>query len=126
MNAVQRYGNVQAQTASKERLMVLLFETALKHMRNGAACFEAGQRAEGARLCTKASDILVELHATLDRRHAPELCDTLAELYRFCCARLLFGATTCNPGPVNEAARVFAPLVDGFAGAVEKVLKGAA
>ena len=127
MNAAQKYGKVQAATASNERLMVMAFETALRHMRTAVTCFEGGRRSEGMLLCTKASDLVIGLHSPLDTRWAPELCQQLAALYQFTCARLLRAATTLNNNPAaaaatKEAIRAFAPLVDGFSGAVEKVM----
>jgi flagellar protein FliS len=124
MNPVHRYGAVQNQTASKERLMVLLFQTALKHMRNAVASFEAGRQDEAAKLCTKASDIVVELESTLDRSKAPELCDNLASVYQFTCFKLIEGATQLAPAPVRDAEKAFAPLVDAFETAVERVRSG--
>jgi len=40
MNAALRYGQTQNQTSSKERLMVLLFQVALRHMRSGVVLLE--------------------------------------------------------------------------------------
>jgi flagellar protein FliS len=126
MNAAQKYGKVQAATASNERLMVMAFETALRHMRTALTQFESGRRTEGALLCTKASDLVIGLHATLDTRWAPELCQQLAAIYQFTCARLLAAATSRDEkacaAATKEAIRAFAPLVDGFQGAVEKVM----
>jgi flagellar protein FliS len=127
MNAAMKYGKVQAATASNERLMVMAFETALRHMRTAVTCFEDGRRPEGAVLCTRASDLVIGLHATLDTRWAPELCQQLAALYQFSCARLLTAATSQDPkvcaAATKEAIRAFSPLVDAFQGAVEKVMQ---
>jgi len=65
--AARRYAQAQRETASPERLMVLLFQAALRHIRSGAAALESGQQAEAGRALGRASDIVVELHATLDR-----------------------------------------------------------
>ncbi len=43
MNAIARYAQHRNETASKERLMMLLFEAALQHIRAGASAFDAGQ-----------------------------------------------------------------------------------
>jgi flagellar protein FliS len=116
----RRYQAVQASTASRERLMVLLFETALRHMRASASALDEGRTADGARAATKASDIVVELHATLDRTRAPQMCDQLASLYRFVCERLLTAATRHSAEAAREAERVFAPLADAFSRVVEQ------
>jgi flagellar protein FliS len=115
----RRYQTVQASTASRERLMVLLFETALRHMRAAATALDEGRRADGAKAAIKASDIVIELHATLDRSRAPEMCDQLASLYRFVCGRLLTASTRGDSKAAREAERVFAPLADAFSRVVE-------
>ena len=43
MNPLRAYLDTQKKTASKERLMVMLFESALRHMGAGAAALEAGR-----------------------------------------------------------------------------------
>ncbi|MBS2024288.1 MAG: flagellar protein FliS, partial [Deltaproteobacteria bacterium] len=108
-------------TATRERLMVLLFEAALRHMRAAQTAFEQGRKSDAVTACTKASDIVVELHSSLDRARAPELCDTLAAVYQFTCSRLLVAANTARVELVREAERAFSPLVSAFAEAVQKI-----
>ena len=114
MNAALRYGQTQNQTSSKERLMVLLFQAALRNMRNGAAALEQQKKSEATKLLGKANDIVLELHATLDARVAPALAEQLGEIYRFVAARLLTGMMKGDVRSVREAERAFAPLVDAF------------
>ncbi len=116
--AAHRYAQSQRETASPERLMVLLFQAALKNIRTGAALLTSGQTAEGARALLKASDIVVELHATLDRAKAPQLCDQLADVYRFVCNRLNAAALSRNVRAAHEAERVFTPIAEAFEAAV--------
>lgn len=117
-STTSRYADIQKQTASKERLMVLLFEAALRHIRAGATGLEENRFQEAANCLTKASDIIVELHSTLDRGKAPELCDQLAEIYRFVSLRLVIATSTRNAAKAREAERALAPVVDGFRTAV--------
>jgi flagellar protein FliS len=119
MSAVRRYAQSQAETASPERLTVLLFEAALRHMRTGAAALEERRFGEANTALAKAGDIVVELHATLDVQRAPDLCQRLGEVYRFVCLRLLNGNLARDPRLVREAERAFAPLAEAFAGAVQ-------
>jgi flagellar protein FliS len=118
MNAARTYARAEKETASKERLMVLLFEAALRHMRNAAALLEAGKHVESLPLLTKASDIVTELARTLDATAAPELASNLGALYLFTAERLAIAATTRSAQAAREAERVFAPIVDGFQQAV--------
>ncbi len=116
--ATRRYAQSERETASPERLMVLLFQAAVRNIRNGAAALEAGQPAEAGRLFGKASDIVVELHATLDRPRAPELCDQLADVYRFVSQRLGIAALSRDLRAAQEAERVFTPIAEAFETAV--------
>jgi flagellar protein FliS len=77
MNAARAYARATSETASKERLMVLLFEAALRHMRVAAGHLDAKNVIEALPLLTKASDIVTELAATLNPQAAPELSQTL-------------------------------------------------
>jgi flagellar protein FliS len=122
--AARRYAQAQRETASPERLMVLLFQAALRHIRSGAAALESGQQAEAGRALGRASDIVVELHATLDRPRAPELCDQLGEVYRFVSQRLGAAALSRDARAAREAERVFAPVAEAFERAVASLAAG--
>jgi flagellar secretion chaperone FliS len=105
--------------------MVLLFETALRHIRTAAANLETKRAASAIASLSKASDIVTELLNTLDKRHAPELAETLSSVYVFVLDRLLHAMTTRKAAPAIEAERAFAPIVQGFAEAVQQVERAA-
>jgi flagellar protein FliS len=119
--AARRYAQAQRETASPERLMVLLFEAAVRNIRSGVAALDAGKPADATRALTRATDIVVELHATLDRAKAPELCDQLAEVYRFVCQRLGAAALSRDARAAREAERAFTPIAEAFASAVQGI-----
>jgi flagellar protein FliS len=123
MPATRRYAQSERETASPERLMVLLFQAALRNICSGAASLEAGQPAEASRAFGKASDIVVELHATLDRPRAPELCDQLAEIYRFVTQRLGVAALSRDIRAAREAERAFRPIAEAFDAAVASLAR---
>jgi flagellar secretion chaperone FliS len=118
MNATRAYARAAQETASKERLMVMLFEAALRHMRHAASLLESGKAVDAMPLMTKASDIIVELASTLDTAAAPELAATLGEIYLFVAERLARAASFRDVTALREAERAFAPVVEGFQQAV--------
>ena len=118
MNAAAKYTQVRNETASKEQIMVLLFETAPKYMRAGPTALEHGKFTDAVVMLTKASDIVAELDNTLDRGKAPELCDRLHDIYLFVAQRLAGTLTARNPTRAREAERVFAPIATAFSEAV--------
>jgi flagellar protein FliS len=121
MKATRAYARATQETASKERLMVLLFEAALRNMRHGATLLETNRVPEALPLLTKASDIVAELAATLDSTKAPQLTPLLADVYLFVAKKLAEAGWSKHASSVREAERVFAPVVDGFREAVAAV-----
>jgi flagellar protein FliS len=121
MTVARLYARTQNETASKERLMVLLFEAALRHMRAAGPALTARRFAEANTAIGKASNIVTELLATLDRSKAPQLCDNLAQVYTFVLDRLIKALSDRDAKWVREAERAFAPIATGFAEAVRQV-----
>ena len=118
--AARRYAQANRETASPERLMVLLFQAALRHIRAGAAALEEGRGMAAASSLTKAAEIVIELSSVLDRSRAPELCESLAQVYRFVCMRLHSAVLVRDARAAREAERVFAPIADAFEAVVGK------
>ena len=121
MLAIRKYAQTQNETASKERLMVLLFEAALRHMRRAASSLENGHAAEAGPALNKAGDIVAELLATLDHARAPQLARQLSDIYIFVADRLIKAGGSKNPVAVREAERVFAPIAEAFSTAVAQL-----
>jgi flagellar protein FliS len=122
MNYARRYTQAQSETASPERLMVLLFEAGLRHMHTAAAALDEGRAVEAEPSLTRAGEIVSELMCTLDPSHgAGDLCETLTDLYQFVNGRLLLASSQRDPEKAREAARVFAPIAEGFREAVARL-----
>lgn len=114
MTRASAYKNVQASTASKERLMALLFEAALRHMRVGRTALERKDRAAFFTAMEKSAAIVIELQTSLKPEHAPKLCEQLKEIYGFVIGRLTMAAVNSSARYVTEAERAFAPVAEAF------------
>lgn len=114
MTRANAYKNVQASTASKERLMALLFEAALRHMRQGRAALERKDRNAFFTAMEKGAAIVIELQCTLKPEHAPQLCEQLKDIYTFVINRLTQAAVNSDARFVTEAERAFAPVAEAF------------
>ncbi len=121
MNPTRRYAAAQNETASPERLMVLLFEAALRHMRTATASLESGRSQEANVALAKATDIVVELDSSFDTHRYPELGKNLGQVYQFVCGRLLSANARREAKLVREAERVFMPVAEGFSIAVRQL-----
>ncbi|RMG12491.1 MAG: flagellar protein FliS [Deltaproteobacteria bacterium] len=115
MSTVGRYKTVQAETASPERLMMLLFERALAHMKSAQEAFAAGEESLAPRIAlTKAAEIVCELNRTLDVEAAGALGETLKGVYDFVQEKVTVAALEGDADALAEAARVFEPVVEAF------------
>ena len=120
MSGIGRYKVVQAETASPKRLMLLLFERALAHMKSAHAAFEAGEPSLEPRIAlTKAAEIVCELSRTLDLDMAGEMGEALKGVYEFVESRLTLAALDGDLGLLCEAERAFEPVVEAFREAVD-------
>jgi flagellar protein FliS len=121
MTRANAYKTVQASTASKERLMALLFETALRHMRQGRAALERKDRNTFFTAMEKAAAIVIELKCTLNPEHAPQLVEQLKDIYGFVIGLLVQAAIKSDARLVSEAERAFAPVAEAFIQAAAQV-----
>lgn len=99
------------------RLAALLLETALRHIRAGAAAMEAGRNEAAAASLREAARIIIDLHAALDPDQAPALSAALSPVYRWVCFRLKDATLLRDPAAAREAERAFEPLADAFCAA---------
>src|SRR5262245_25774254 len=111
--AVTRYKNAGIETASPAKIVVALYDGALKHMRTAAATEKKDYARRGEAL-SRAHAIVSELQATLDRERAPELVDQLDRLYDFCIDRINTANRDADPSLLPAAIRVLEQLRDAW------------
>jgi flagellar secretion chaperone FliS len=115
MSRHKTYKSIQINTASKERIMVLLFEGALRHMQQSRAAIARKEPNAFHDGIQRAAQIVIELQSSLKSEVAPQLCDELSQIYGFVVGRLMMAAANSDPRPVVEAERAFSPIADAFA-----------
>lgn len=81
--AVAQYQNVRVETASPLRLVIDLYQGAIRFMRTAVAAHQRGDHAARGNALSRAHAIVSELSATLDHERAPELCEELERLYDY-------------------------------------------
>jgi len=116
-----RYQATANTTASKERLMVMLFQAALKHIRTAKGLYDSEHVMDAEIAVRKALDIVWELQDTLNPEVAPELAQNLADVYTFVNLRLLNALTSKSRAPLEDADVAFSPIVSAFEQAVTAV-----
>ena len=88
MDGVAAYQETSVTTQSKGRLIVLLYDGAIKFMRLAIKELEAGNYEAKGRYITRAQNIINELNAVLDTNAGGEIAVNLRKLYSFMNTRL--------------------------------------
>lgn len=86
MNAIAAYKQQSVATQSRGRLIVMLYDGAIKFLRQA---METDDAAEKGRCVGKAMDILIELNSALDMEAGGEVALNLRQLYDFMQRHLL-------------------------------------
>jgi flagellar protein FliS len=107
MNGYARVQNAYTEasvlTAPPERLVLMLYDGAIRFLRQGAAALRQGERRHASDRIRRADAILDELNITLDMKQG-EIAERLRAIYLFCKRHLMQS------------------LVDGDADGVEQVI----
>jgi flagellar protein FliS len=111
MNAYfNQYQNNQVTTASPERLLIMLYDGAIRFVRQAAEAMGAGERLRKLESISKAIGIVSELSNTLNREVGGEIADNLDALYHFMIREL----TQANLKNDAEKLRVVDDLLTGL------------
>jgi flagellar protein FliS len=81
MRGIAEYKAVNLSSASKEELVVMLFEAAIRHQLQAADGFKGGEYVDAREHLRLVREILGELLCSLDHEVAPELSSRLSRLY---------------------------------------------
>jgi flagellar secretion chaperone FliS len=98
------YKEIQIKTANQIRLIVMLYDGAIRHINLALDCFAEGHKRFDAinTHIIAAQDILSELMASLDFDRGGTLAKDLFSLYSFMNKRLLESNMKKDPAPLTE------------------------
>lgn len=116
------YLTTQINTASKEQLLLMLFDGAVKFAHQAKGAIERRDIEAISENCVKVQKIMTELMSALDKEMiASELYRNLMSLYTFCHKRMVAANLERNTGLVDEAIVVLGHLRQVWKDAVDKV-----
>jgi flagellar protein FliS len=110
MNGVDIYKEHTVGTQSKGRLIVMLYDGAIKFMKLAIKELEAGNYAEKGRYISKAQDIINELNAVLDMDAGGEVAANLRRLYLFMAKRLNEANIKKDPNMIRDVIKMMEEL----------------
>ena len=90
-NPYSQYQKTQVTTASREKVLLMLYEGAIRFTKHAHAAMKQGKIAEKGKFISKATAILSELMATLDFKAGGQLAVDLENLYVFMIDKLIEG-----------------------------------
>jgi flagellar protein FliS len=113
---VNAYKEIQIKTANQIRLIVMLYDGAIRHLNLAIdACAEGHRRYDAINShLIAAQDILSELMASLDFEKGGVLAKNLFSLYSFMNRRLLDGNLKKDPVPLNEVKKMLGDLREAW------------
>ena len=110
MNGVDIYKEHAIGTQNKGRLIVMLYDGAIKFLKMAINEMEAGNYAEKGRYIGKAQDIINELNAVLDIDAGGEVAANLRKLYLFMTKRLNEANISKDPNMVRDVIKMMEEL----------------
>ena len=110
MNGIGAYQQTAVGTQSKGRLIVMLYDGALKFMKLAIKKLEEGDYAAKGLYINRAQDIISELNAVLDMESGGEIAQNLRKLYLFMNRRLREANTKRDPEIIREVITLMEEL----------------
>lgn len=112
--ACQSYQQTQIETASPERLLLMLYTAALWRLESAKTALQQKDYRETHTLLTKVQDIVLELMVSLDWETASEICSSLHSLYDYVYRRLVQATIHRDIGAIDEAIQILTDLQTGW------------
>ena len=114
MNGISTYQEHSVMTEGKGRLIVLLYEGAIKFMKLAIKDLEAHDYDAKGKNVNRALDIINELNVVLDIEAGGEIALNLRRLYAFMIRRLSEANIKCDPQMIREVIGLMEELNQGW------------
>ena len=122
-NPYAKYKQASVMTASKEQILLMLYEGAIKFTKIAILAMEEKRIAERGTNILKAYDIIMELHTTLDHKVGGDLAKQLEDLYLFMMDQYTKANIKSDVEPLKSNLKILENLYDGWKQAIEKIKK---
>lgn len=122
-NAYQKYKQTSIQSASREKLLLMMYEGAIKFTKLAIQAIEEKKIADRGMNIGRAYDVIMELNNTLDHKVGGEISKNLEQLYMFMTDQLTKANISGQPEPLRDVLKLLETLYDGWAQAVELLKK---
>ncbi|EPZ50337.1 flagellar protein FliS [Bacteriovorax sp. BAL6_X] len=115
------YKQTSVKTASKEQILLMLYQAAIKNCKRSIEAIEKKDIAGKGQYIGKLQDIIIELNSSLDFEVGGDVAKELSSLYDF----MLFSSTQANikidKEPLKSVLEVLTTLYEGWQEAVKQL-----
>lgn len=122
-NPYNKYKQTSVLSASREQILLMLYEGAIKFTKLAIQATEQNKIADRGHNILRAFDIIVELNATLDHKVGGELAVQLEQLYVFMMDQYTKANLKGDPEPLRANLKILENLYDGWKQAIDKIKK---
>lgn len=120
-SAHQKYKTTSIQSASREKILLLLYEGAIRFMKQALLAIDKKDIAERGMNIGRAFDIVNELNNTLNHEAGGDISKNLEQLYMFITDQLTKCNATGQKQPLEEALKIMETLYSGWVSAIEQI-----
>jgi flagellar protein FliS len=110
MKGIETYQENSITTQSQGRIVVMLYEGAIKFLKQAIAYMQTGDHETKSRYLTKAEDIINELNTVLDVEAGGEIATNLRALYMFMIRNLHEANLKKDAGKIEEVIKLLEEL----------------
>ena len=114
MDGISTYQESSIGTQSKGRLIVMLYDGAIRFLKLAIMEMEKNNFEAKGRYINKALDIIAELNVVLDMDTGGEIAGNLRQLYNFMSNRLSEANIKCDPELVRDVIKLLEELNSGW------------
>ena len=119
-NPYQKYKTTAIMSASKEQILLMLYEGAIRFTKLAIVAAEQKNIAERGKNILKAYDIIMELHASLDHKVGGDLPKQLESLYLYMMERYTKANMTGDIESLKSCQTVLENLHQGWKQIIEQ------
>ena len=124
-NPFQKYKKTSVESASREKLLLMMYEGAIKYVKKAMLAIDKKDIAERGLNIGCAFDVIMELNNTLDHGIGGEVAKNLEQLYLFMTDELVKANIKADKQKLQNVLKILETLYDGWSQAIEKLKKEA-
>ncbi len=114
------YKETSVTTSNQTKLIVMLYEGAIRFLREAVGAIENKDIGAKAKACDRALAIVQHLHLSLDMERGQEISADLDLLYRFVISKIVDGSSQLSSKNLDEAIKVLDTLCTAWTELAQK------